>query len=204
MTDDPIARFDQAYFDHWYRDQGFGDQARLDRKVDHAISSAEYLLERPIRSVLDLGCGEGEWQPAIAARRPEATYVGVDPSRYAIERFGAERNLRLGRFGDFRTVLDPDFGRYDLIVCVDVLGYVPDREVRLGLASVAALLDGVALIGIYTSDDDIVGDVEAMTLRRTSTYQRSFTGAGLARVGPHLYISTDFAPQLATFEKPLH
>lgn len=197
------ARFDQNYFDHWYRDEGFGDPTRLQRKVDHAISSAEYLLERPVRSVLDLGCGEGEWQPAVAARRPNATYVGVDPSRYAVDRFGAERNLRQGRFGNFRSVLDPDAGRYDLIVCVDVLGYVPDREVQLGLAQVAALLDGVALIEVYTSDDDIVGDIDAMRMRRRGTYQRWFTGAGLARVGPHLYISTDFAPQLATFEQPL-
>lgn len=203
MHDDIEARFDRTYFDHWYRGQGFGDQSRLDRKVDHAISTAEYLLERPIRSVLDLGCGEGEWQPAVKARRPDATYVGVDPSHYVVERFGAARNLRQGRFGDFRTVLDPDFGRYDLIVCVDVLGYVPDREVKLGLTALASLLDGVALIEIYTDTDDIIGDLASYRRRRKATYQRWFAHAGLARVGPHLYLNPDFAPQLATFEGPL-
>ncbi len=197
------SRFDQAYFDHWYRGQGFGEQARLDRKVDYAIAAAEYVLERPIRSVLDLGCGEGEWQPALKQRRPKASYVGVDPSHYAVERFGTARNLRRGRFGDFRTVLDPDFGRYDLIVCVDVLGYVPDREVKLGLAALASLLDGVALIEIYTTDDDIVGDLASYRLRRAGTYQRWFAAAGLSRVAPHLYLNEDFAPHLATFERPL-
>jgi alkylated DNA nucleotide flippase Atl1/SAM-dependent methyltransferase len=202
-ADTASDRFDQAYFDRWYRDEGFGDRARLDRKVDHAIGTAEYLLERPIRSVLDLGCGEGAWQPAVKRRRPDATYVGVDPSRYAIERYGKRRNLHQARFGDFRRALDPAFGRYDLIVCIDVLGYVPDREVQLGLASVAALLDGVALIEVYTTDDDIVGDVDEFRRRRPSTYERWFATAGLQRVGPHLYVSERFAPTLATFEQPL-
>lgn len=202
-ADSAGSRFDRAYFDRWYRDEGFGSTARLDRKVDYAIAAAEYLLERPIHSVLDIGCGEGEWQPALKKRRPDTTYVGVDPSTYAVERFGKKRNLRQGRFGDFRSALDPDFGRYDLIICVDVLGYVPDRETQLGLASIAALLEGVALIEIYTTTDDIVGDLDEFRRRRPATYQKWFAAAGLHRAGPHLYLTDRLDDALATFERPL-
>src|SRR5690606_26687004 len=53
--------YDQAYFDRWYRDGGIGGRQRLARKVALAVATAEYHLERPLKSVLDIGCGEGAW-----------------------------------------------------------------------------------------------------------------------------------------------
>lgn len=49
--------YDRAYFDRWYRSGGIGGAARLARKVALAVATAEYHLERPLRSVLDIGCG---------------------------------------------------------------------------------------------------------------------------------------------------
>jgi ubiquinone/menaquinone biosynthesis C-methylase UbiE len=63
-------RFDRQYFERWYRDEGFGSPARLRRKVDYALAATEYLLERPVRSVLDVGCGEGDWALELRRRRP--------------------------------------------------------------------------------------------------------------------------------------
>ena len=54
--------YDKAYFDRWYRDGGIGDRARLARKVALAVACAEYHLERPIRTVLDIGAGEAAWR----------------------------------------------------------------------------------------------------------------------------------------------
>jgi SAM-dependent methyltransferase len=118
--------YDRAYFDHWYRGEGFGSKAVLRRKVGFAVAAAEYVLARPIQSVLDVGCGEGPWQPVLAELRPRARYVGVDPSAYAVERFGTRRHLRLGTFAGLERAVPPDEGTFDLIVCVDVLGYVDD------------------------------------------------------------------------------
>ena len=64
-----MAAYDQAYYDHWYRDQGFGDGDRLLRKVHYAVAAVEYLFERPVRSVLDVGCGEGPWSVALASAK---------------------------------------------------------------------------------------------------------------------------------------
>jgi alkylated DNA nucleotide flippase Atl1 len=197
-TDD---RFDRAYFDRWYRQEGFGSRIRLDRKVDYALAAAEYLLDRPVRSVLDVGCGEGAWQPALRRRRPGATYLGIDPSSYAVERYGRRRNLRLGRLGELDELVDRD-SHFDLIVCVDVLGYASDREVQRGLAVVARHLTGVALIEAYTTDDDIVGDTDHFRFRRPATYTRWFEAAGLQRIGPHLYAGDALLPTLASFERP--
>jgi SAM-dependent methyltransferase len=201
VTANGNERYDKRYFDRWYRREGFGSRARLERRVQFALSNAEFLLDRPVRSVLDVGCGEGQWQPALRRSRPRARYVGVDPSKYAVERFGVRRNLRLGSLGTLHE-LDLD-GPFDLVVCVDVLGYPSDRDVRRGLAAIAGLLGGVAFLEAFTTDDHIEGDVDGYRLRRPGTYARWCTEAGLHRVGPHLYVGARLLPTLAALERPV-
>ena len=85
--------YDQKYFERWYRDPVHSVVQRdvLGRRVQLAVSVAEYLLERPLRSVLDAGCGEAPWRALLRHARPSVRYVGVDSSEYAIGRFGKER-----------------------------------------------------------------------------------------------------------------
>ena len=61
--------YDRHYFQHWYRDQAIHDPRRLARKVALAVAVAEHHLERPVRSVLDIGCGEGAWGTSRQNRR---------------------------------------------------------------------------------------------------------------------------------------
>lgn len=195
--------YGRAYFDRWYRTEGFGHAARLARKIELAVATAEYLIEGPVRAVLDVGCGEGAWQPVLRRLRPKARYLGVDPSAYAVERFGRRRNLRLGGIAALDDVVPVRDGRYDLIVCADVLCYVDDREVRRALEAIAARLDGVAYVEAYGLADEIEGDVRDFHRRRRETYDRWFADVGLRRVGPHLYVGEVVGPLLATFEGPL-
>ena len=94
-------RYDRDYFDRWYRRGGIGGARRLARKVALAVAMAEYQLERPVRTVLDIGCGEGAWRAPLLKLRPDARYLGFDSSEYAVRRFGRQRNLHLAHFGDF-------------------------------------------------------------------------------------------------------
>ena len=131
--------YDETYFNRWYRGaQPAADRAHLRRKVAMAVAMAEYYLERPIRSVLDIGCGEGAWRAPLLKLRPKVEYLGFDSSEYAVRRYGRTRNLHLARFGDFAW-LRP-CAPVDLLVCSDVMHYVPDRELRAGLAGVAELV----------------------------------------------------------------
>jgi SAM-dependent methyltransferase len=191
-------QYDQAYFDRWYRREGFGSRADLDRKVSYALASTEYLLQRPVRSVLDVGCGEGAWQVALRRQRPRARYTGVDPSSYAVGRYGARRNLLLGGIGDLETVL----GRvqFDLVVCADVIPYAPATDVQRGLASIASRLRGAALIELFTSSDDFDGDLTDYSRRSPATYRRWFAAAGLARIGPNLFAGPQLLAELSSLE----
>ncbi|KKD57501.1 methyltransferase [Stenotrophomonas maltophilia] len=138
-------------FQRWYRRADIGGSARLARKVALAVASAEYYLERPIRSVLDIGCGEGAWRAPLLKLRPKVEYLGFDSSEYAVRRYGRTRNLHMARFGDFAW-LRP-CAPVDLLVCSDVMHYVPDRELRAGLAGVAELTGGVAFLETFAAED---------------------------------------------------
>ena len=154
------------------------------------VSLAEYFLERPMRSMLDVGAGEGEWGRQLRTLRPRARYVGVDPSEYVVSRYGRRRNIRLGTFGELHALRLR--GRFDVIVCSGMLNYVDDVELARGLRHVHALLRGVAYLEIFTGRDDVEGDTRGWRRRPRSYYQRLLTRTGFVQCGPHSWLPRDF------------
>lgn len=179
--------YDRAYFDGWYRQRGIGDRARLARKVALAVATAEYHLERPLRSVLDIGCGEGAWRAPLLKLRPTLRYLGFDSSQYAITRFGRARNLHFARFGDF-ALLRP-CPPVDLLVCSDVLHYLPTRELDRGLPGLVELCGGVAFLETFTREDSAEGDEHDFQSRPARFYRQRFDALGLHQLGSHCWLS---------------
>lgn len=190
--------YDRDYFQRWYRDFGIGGRGRLQRKVALAVATAEYHLERPVRSVLDIGCGEGVWRAPLLRLRPKLRYLGFDSSEYAIHRFGARRQLHLARFGDF-AVLRP-CPPVDLLICSDVLHYLPARELDRGLPGLAELCGGVAFIEAYTTEDAIEGDHHGFLRRPAAFYRKRLHGAGFRQIGSHGWLSPALATSAAALE----
>ena len=181
-------RYDRAYFRRWYHNPRtrISSTRVLERKVHLAVSAAEYVLGRRIRTVLDVGCGETPWADVLKTMRRGVGYVGVDSSEYAVRTFGRRGRVRQGTFGTLRALrLRTGF---DLIVCADVLQYVPDVELAPGLRAIRDLLGGLAYIEAFTRDDDMEGDVEGWHVRSAATYRRLFRNAGLAHCGLHCFV----------------
>lgn len=179
--------YDRAYFDRWYRHGGIGDARRLLRKVALAVAVAEYHLERPIRTVLDVGCGEGVWRAPLRKLRPTVEYLGFDGSEYAIARYGARRALHLARFGDFAT-LRP-CAPVDLLVCSDVLHYLDTRELDRGLPGLAELCGGVAFLETFAREDAAEGDEHEFRARPARFYRDRFARLGFTALGSHCWLS---------------
>ncbi len=180
-------RYDRAYFERWYHSRRrVVSPAAIRRKAKLALAATEYFLDRPVRTVLDVGCGEGLWRAELRRLRPRIRYVGVDPSEYVVRRYGRSRNIVRGGFGDLPG-LELD-GPFDLIVCADVLQYVSGRELSRGLPELARLLDGIAWIEAYTADDGMEGDRSEFHLRTESAYRRLFERAGLAGLGLNCWV----------------
>lgn len=194
-------RYDRAYFERWYHDPRTRIHLRtaVERKVRLALAATEYLTQCPVRTVLDVGCGEGPWQPILKRARPGLRYVGVDSSDYAVRRFGRARDLRLGTFGQLGALgLE---GPFDLVVCSDALHYVPDEEMRPGLVAIAGLLGGVAWLEFFTDADAIAGDFHEMKRRPAAFYDRHLRAAGLVHCGLFSFVRADFAPGVTAFER---
>jgi SAM-dependent methyltransferase len=184
-------QYDEAYFQRWYRDprtRVTSDRA-LDRKVHLALSAAEYMLARQVRTVLDIGCGEARWYEALKRLRRGIEYTGLDPSDYAVRTFGATRHVRQGSFGTLKSLRLR--GRFDLIVCADVLQYVPTAQLAAGLREIRRLLGGVAYIEAYAREDDMEGDMEGWHFRSAAEYRRHFRSAGLTHCGLYCFADVD-------------
>jgi SAM-dependent methyltransferase len=196
--------YDKAYFDKWYRDRRHRVRtpAQIRRIVAFTLSAAEYVLDRPVRTVLDVGAGEGHWQPALKSLRPRLEYIGVEPSSYAVKRFGRRRGLRLGSVEtlDSLRLHEQHPEGFDLVVCCGVLNYVDTRVLPKALEQLAQHTSGVAWLELFTRRDAIEGDVAALRPRPAPWYRARLERAGLVACGLHLYAPTDRAAGLTALE----
>jgi SAM-dependent methyltransferase len=195
-----VKRFDNAYFDKWYRHpkHRVGTRADLTRMVRFAVTAAEYVLARPVRSVLDVGAGEGRWQPILRSLRPSATYQGVDPSEYVVRRYGRRRNIVRGTLDDLETLFPRR--RFDLVVSCSVFNYLDRETMTRGLRSLAARTGGLAYVEIFTADDNVEGDTAGWHAEPRDVYRRTVRLAGLIPCGLHCYIPADHRSSLVELE----
>lgn len=194
-------RFDERYFDRWYRSPAhrIGTTADLERLARFAVAAAEYVLARPVRSILDVGAGEGRWAPVLRRIRPRAVYHGVDPSEYAVARYGGRRNIVRGTLDD----LDALFGDrvFDLVVCCSVLNYLPRAAMMRGIAQLARRTGGLAYLEIYATSDAVEGDTAGWHSEPASAYRRITRRAGLVPCGLHCYVPAPLRDHLVALEQ---
>lgn len=193
--------YDRAYFDKWYRsaDHAVGSPAELRRKVAMAVAQAEYYLGRPIRTVLDVGCGEAPWRAHLKALRPGVDYRGLDASEYVVARYGRSRNIGLARFGQLEHLRFDT--RFDLIVCTDVLHYLKPAEIRAGLTGIGEMVEGLAFLEVFTRNDDPEGDRDGFVARAPAWYLREFSRVGLLSCGSHCYLGPRLERHIAALER---
>ena len=123
----------------------------------------------------------------------------MDGSEYAIERFGRSRNLRLGTVGTIGSIGLK--GPFDLILCLGVLNYVADDELRRGLRQLRKLSGGVAYLEIFTRADDASGDFRKSAAKAPAWYRAVFRRAGFVSLGLHCYLPKELEGHAAALEK---
>lgn len=200
-TDVRGAQYDQAYYDKWYRSprHRVRTTAELARIVRFVLFAAEHVLERPVQRVLDVGAGEGNWYPLLRRLRPRLRYLGVDPSAYAVSRFGRRRHLVQGSVTDLAAA--GVRGRYDLVIASGMLNYLSSDELRTGLGEIAQHTGGVAYLELFTKADAFTGDTRKMPLRPAAWYRQQLDAAGFTACGLHLYVPTAAADRLSRLER---
>ena len=194
-------QYDRAYFDKWYRhpQHRVKSPAELQRQVEFVLRMAEWVLGRPVTTVLDVGCGEGNWRAPLRRLRPRLHYRGVDPSEYAVARFGAARGLLLGGIDQLDDL--PLRESYDLVVCCGMLNYLDAPVLTRGLAQVARRTGGVAYLELFSREDAFEGDTSWPTPKPASWYRRALRGAGLCSIGMHGYVPVAAMSRVSALER---
>jgi SAM-dependent methyltransferase len=152
-----------------------------------------------VRSVLDVGAGEGNWYPLLRTLRPSISYLGIDPSAYAVSRFGARRHLVQGTVTDLQSA--GARGPYDLVIASGMLNYLSNADFRTGLSEIARHTGGVAYLEVFARQDAFTGDTTEMPLRPAAWYRAQFVAAQLISCGLHLYVPSRVARRLARLER---
>ena len=169
------------------------------RQVEFVVRTCEWILGRNLRDVLDVGCGEGSWQPELKRLRPRVHYDGVDPSEYAVKRYGNKRNIKLGDIGTLNELSLRD--SYDLVVCCGMLNYLSLNEFRIGIENVAKRTRGVAYLEIFADGDLCEGDTSWTSPQKSAWYRRVIEDAGLLAVGMQCYVAADCAANISLLER---
>ena len=172
------ATFDAFYYAHscgrpYARDDewlrffgGIADRIKADIKP----ASAEATAARPAR-VLDAGCAMGLLVEALVARGIDAH--GVDISEYAISQAAPAVAGRC-RAVSLTTPLD---GRYDLIVCIEVLEHMPPAEAQTALVNICAHTDDV----LFSSSPTDFGETTHVNVRPPEEWAEAFAREGFLR-----------------------
>jgi SAM-dependent methyltransferase len=93
--------------------------------IDLDACVAQIAAVAPARSILEIGCGEGQLADALLARYPEASYVGIDPMDGVGRLFRGDRVRARFETIDLETFAQSHRDGFDLVLTVDVLHHVP-------------------------------------------------------------------------------
>ncbi len=161
----------------YYRNPDLWDMARYESNANQRLRARmiSSLVNGEVRSVLDVGCGNGFITRHFSADR----VVGLDPSPEALDQVEGEKVL--GR-ADRLPFADDEF---DAIVCAEVLEHLPDEVYSAACREIRRVARGRIVIGVPYQQDLRPGMIECgqcHTRYHMDLHCRSFMGpADLAR-----------------------
>ncbi len=147
------------------------------------------------RRVLDAGCAFGLLVEALRDRGVEA--YGIDISDYALGQV-AERVRPYCRQASIADELD---GRYDLIVCIEVLEHLPGEEAERALDNICRHTDDV----LFSSSPVDVREPSHVNVRPPESWAEAFARRGFFRdVDFDALFVTPWAVRFRRSNEPVH
>lgn len=138
-------RFDPGFYQRFYVSSRtrVTTRAEMAARAD-AVAALVKQLDVPVRRILDAGCGLGWMRPALLKAFPRSAYVGLEVSEHLCREHGWT-NASLATFKSRAP--------FDLIICYDVMQYLPEREAVRALANLGRLCRGVLYFHAPTLED---------------------------------------------------
>jgi len=137
--------FDAGFYQRYYLDPRTRVASRTDAlRLGRFVCAYASYLGFSVKRVLDAGCGLGHLQRPVQEFFPRARYVGLETSEYLCRRYGWLRDS-VAAYAPSRP--------FDLVLCHDVLQYLPDREAARALANLGRLCRGALYFSVLTRED---------------------------------------------------
>ncbi|MEO7208354.1 MAG: methyltransferase [Steroidobacteraceae bacterium] len=142
---EPANNFSAAYFRKFYLNAATR-VVTVDEMRSRAalIASALRQCQVPVRRILDAGCGMGLLQKPFQDFLPRASYTGLESSEYLCARFG----WIFGSIVDFAARRP-----FDLVICYDVLQYLPDAQAARSIVNLSRLSRAALYVSALTAED---------------------------------------------------
>jgi SAM-dependent methyltransferase len=179
------SKFDRSYYQRFYG--GPKDMAAYRQDEERTgVFVAAYLnyLRQPVKRVVDIGCGLGQWREIVAKHFPGASYTGVEWSDYLCAQHGWVK----GSAVDFAASKP-----FDLVICKDTLQYLSPKQFRRAALNLAELCCGVLYTSILTSEDWRANcdrrRTDARVYLRTGSWYRKALEPHFANLGGGIFLS---------------
>jgi SAM-dependent methyltransferase len=179
------ARFDRKYYQRFYG--GSRERAAYqadEQRLGNFVAGYLKYLGQPVRRVVDIGCGFGQWKAIVARHFPKARYTGVEISDYLCSQYGWLQGTAM----DFQSPTP-----FELVICKDTLQYLSPREFRNAAENLAELCSGVLYASVLTTEDWKFNcdrqRTDPKVHLRTGNWYRKILGKHFRNLGGGLFLS---------------
>ncbi|MEO5904928.1 MAG: methyltransferase domain-containing protein [Gemmatimonadaceae bacterium] len=180
----PRTHFDAAYYRRYYENSETAvvTADMQGNEVGFVIAFCDH-IGLTVKRFTDVGAGTGWWAREFAKQYPRCESVETfDASEDACKVYGHRRTAVQNLSGPAS----------DLVVCRDVLRYVPDAHIDRAIKRLATKCRGVLYLHVITSNDEIDEEASDMegSFRTTSFYRKRLKAAGFRDCGMGLFASS--------------
>ena len=194
----PINNFSAAYFKKFYLNAATRVVTASEMRSRAALIAAVLRqCQIPVRRILDAGCGIGLLRKPFKKYLPRARYVGLEASEYLCRRF----HWVSGSIVDFAPR-----SLFDLVICYDVLQYLPDAQAARAIANLSRVTRSALYVSALTREDwrancDRSRTDRAVHLRSGAWYRRRLNKA-FRYVGFGIWVRKNVTAILWEMERP--
>ena len=180
------SRFDAEYYRRYYENRSTAvvTPAAARAEVRFVLAFCEHIGVE-IRRFADVGAGTGGWAKELARQHRRCRYIETYDASPEAARLYGHRRISIERLAGHAA---------DLLVCRDVLRYIPDRVAKEGIERLAAKCRGVLYLHVITSEDEVdeaASDMDGY-FRPAKWYLRALAAAGFRNAGMGLFVSERF------------
>jgi len=131
----------------YYEDDTFWNQSLTDPANQNRISQTFKIIPTDVRSIADIGCGNGVFLNYVERRNPSIDLIGVDRSEAALKYLTVQ-----SRIGSIENIPLKD-REYDCVTCLEVLEHLPVSIYNRSLHELCRVADRYIIVSVPNEED---------------------------------------------------